>query len=48
MSDSSAEVRELILDFALWLLDGEFGEGREKEIVDKYLAERAIDSAPPM
>lgn len=32
--------RDELLSFAKWLLEGEVGEGREEEIVDKYLADR--------
>lgn len=37
--------RQELLAFATWLLKDEFGEGREEQIVDRYLAERAAAGA---
>jgi hypothetical protein len=32
-------LRHQLLKFCIWLEEGEFGEGHEEEIVDKYLTE---------
>lgn len=34
-----AELRITLTAFAMWLLRGEFGEGREVELVDQFLQE---------
>ncbi len=33
---SAEEIYALLLDFAYWILEGEAGEGREREILDDY------------
>ena len=32
-----AALRVHLVNFATWLLEGEFGEGKEEKIVDNYL-----------
>lgn len=43
--DFADTLRADLLTFATWLLKDEFGEGREAQIVDRYLAERTAAGA---
>ncbi|MBU8830810.1 hypothetical protein [Mycolicibacterium goodii] len=40
--------REQLITFATWLLEGEIGEGREVELVDRYLAQNQPPEMRPV